>query len=95
MPRRQRNRPFQMYIVQGGLLYTNPEGWRGRFDFPTFFLHPDVQMIPDLAAARSIVDGMFGQLRDWGLKPAFTVELVEITTGGEYLYPRGGSRIDE
>jgi hypothetical protein len=80
MPRtRLGKKVFQMFVCEVRIPYTTPEGWSGVHDYPTFFIHPDIQGLRTPSEVKEFLRHSFGEGH-------YHVQLVDMMSGGSLVY---------
>ena len=70
---------FQMFVCSVRIPYTEPGGWRGVREYPTFFIHPDIQGLRTPREVENFLKHSFGE-------GYYSIQLVDMMSGGELVY---------
>jgi hypothetical protein len=70
---------FQMFVCSVRIPYVTPDGWSGVREYPTFFLHPDVQGLRTPLQVEKFLKRSFGEGH-------YEIQLVDMLSGGSLVY---------
>ena len=70
---------FQMFICQVRIPYIDENGWSGVKDYPSFFIHPELQGLTTEAQVKRFLQQSFGE-------GYYNIQLVDMLSGGSLVY---------